>query len=71
MLALAPRRLQPDLHATCCPSRSSESVSLRRSLPTTAGLLAVTAYVVLGSAVLLRDAGRLNLLALGDEPIFR
>jgi len=37
-------------------------------LPTTAGLLAVTAYVMLGSAVLLRDAGRLNLLALGDEP---
>jgi len=37
-------------------------------LPTTAGLLAVTGYVAIGTAVLLRDAGRLNLLSLGDEP---
>ncbi|MFT3776559.1 MAG: iron ABC transporter permease [Minicystis sp.] len=36
-------------------------------LPTTAGLVAVTLYVALGSAVLVRDAARLNLLALGDE----
>jgi iron complex transport system permease protein len=36
-------------------------------LPTPAGLFAVLVYVGLGSAVLLRDAARLNLLALGDE----
>lgn len=36
-------------------------------LPTTTALLAVSAYVMLGCAVLMRDAGRMNLLALGDE----
>ncbi len=36
-------------------------------LPTTTGLVAVTAYVALGSALLVRDSGRMNLLALGDE----
>src|SRR5262249_252517 len=36
-------------------------------LPTPLGLAAVAAYVALGSAVLLRDAARLNLLAIGDE----
>ncbi len=36
-------------------------------LPTPLGLAAVALYVVAGSAVLLRDAARLNLLALGDE----
>jgi iron complex transport system permease protein len=30
-------------------------------------LLALTAYVAIGSAVLVYDAGRLNLLSLGDE----
>jgi len=37
-------------------------------LPSALALGATAAYVALGSAVLLRDAGRLNLLALGDEP---
>ena len=36
-------------------------------LPSTVGLVAVSIYVTLGTAVLLRDAARLNLLALGDE----
>lgn len=36
-------------------------------LPTTTELVAVTAYVVVGVALLMWDAGRLNLLALGDE----
>lgn len=36
-------------------------------LPTPMGLAAVTAYVVIGSTVLLADAARLNLLSLGDE----
>ena len=36
-------------------------------LPSTISLLAMSAYVVAGCAVLLRDAGRMNLLALGDE----
>ncbi len=36
-------------------------------LPTTNGLLAVSFYVLLGCAVLFYDAGRLNLLALGNE----
>jgi iron complex transport system permease protein len=36
-------------------------------VPSTVGLVAMAAYVALGSAVLLRDAARLNLLALGDE----
>jgi iron complex transport system permease protein len=36
-------------------------------LPTPLGLFAVTAYVAAGSVVLLRDAARLNLLALGDD----
>lgn len=36
-------------------------------LPTTAGIVAVAIYVTAGSAVLVRDAARLNLLALGDE----
>ncbi|HVY48360.1 MAG TPA: iron ABC transporter permease, partial [Minicystis sp.] len=37
-------------------------------LPTTPGLALVAVYVALGSAVLLGDAARLNVLALGDEP---
>jgi len=37
-------------------------------LPTLTALLAVTIYVLLGSLGLLRDAARLNLLSLGDEP---
>ena len=36
-------------------------------LPTAPGLVAVAIYVGLGSALLVRDAARLNLLALGDE----
>ena len=36
-------------------------------LPTTAGLVVVAGYVTVGSAVLLRDSARLNLLALGDD----
>jgi iron complex transport system permease protein len=36
-------------------------------LPTTAGLVTAAVYVGLGAALLLFDAGRLNLLALGDE----
>jgi iron complex transport system permease protein len=36
-------------------------------LPSTAGLLAASVYVAAGCAVLLADAARLNLLALGDE----
>ncbi|AKT42593.1 FecCD family ABC transporter permease [Chondromyces crocatus] len=36
-------------------------------LPSPTALAAVTIYVALGSAMLLRDAARLNLLALGDE----
>lgn len=36
-------------------------------LPTTPGLIAVTLYVSVGAAVLVRDAARLNLLALGSE----
>ncbi|MBW2524121.1 MAG: iron ABC transporter permease [Deltaproteobacteria bacterium] len=36
-------------------------------LPTTTALVAVAGYVLLGCAVLFRDAGRMNLLALGDE----
>ncbi len=36
-------------------------------LPSPAGLLAVGLYVALGCAAILRDAGRLNLLSLGDE----
>ena len=37
-------------------------------VPTPAALLAVTIYVALGVAVLLVNAGSLNLLALGEEP---
>ncbi len=37
-------------------------------LPTTTELVAVSLYVAAGSAVLLGDATRLNLLALGNEP---
>ena len=37
-------------------------------VPSRASLVMVTLYVGVGSALLLRDAGRLNLLALGDEP---
>ncbi len=37
-------------------------------VPSRASLLMVSVYVAVGSALLLRDAGRLNLLALGDEP---
>jgi iron complex transport system permease protein len=37
-------------------------------LPTTSALAAVSVYVALGAALLLRDAGRMNLLALGEEP---
>jgi iron complex transport system permease protein len=36
-------------------------------LPTPSGLVAVSLYVAAGSAVLVRDAARLNLLALGDD----
>lgn len=36
-------------------------------LPSSAALWAATAYVAVGCAVLLADAGRLNLLALGDD----
>jgi iron complex transport system permease protein len=36
-------------------------------LPTPLGLLMVSLYVAVGAAVLLRDAARLNLLALGDD----
>lgn len=36
-------------------------------LPTTASLIAVTVYVGAGAAVLLADAARMNLLALGDD----
>jgi iron complex transport system permease protein len=36
-------------------------------VPTTSSLVLVSAYVVVGCAVLLVDASRLNLLALGDE----
>src|SRR5579859_8024107 len=36
-------------------------------VPTPAALVAVTLYVAAGSAVLFFDAGRLNLLALGEE----
>lgn len=38
------------------------------NVPSPRALGFVTAYVVAGSALLLHDAGRLNLLALGDEP---
>jgi len=37
-------------------------------VPSRASLAMVSIYVALGAAMLLRDAGRLNLLALGDEP---
>jgi iron complex transport system permease protein len=37
-------------------------------VPSTAALVSVAVYVGAGAAVLLADAGRLNLLALGDEP---
>jgi iron complex transport system permease protein len=37
-------------------------------VPSLPALASVAAYVGVGSAVLLADAGRLNLLALGDEP---
>lgn len=37
-------------------------------LPSSLALGATAAYVALGALVLLRDAGRLNLLSLGDEP---
>jgi iron complex transport system permease protein len=36
-------------------------------LPTPTALVAVTAYVLLGCGLLMRDAGRMNVLALGDE----
>ena len=36
-------------------------------LPTATALIAVSAYVLAGCALLMRDAGRMNLLALGDE----
>ncbi len=36
-------------------------------LPSPASLVAVSAYVAIGAAALLADAGRLNLIALGDE----
>ncbi len=36
-------------------------------VPSTTALVVTSLYVAVGSAVLLRDAGRLNLLALGDE----
>ena len=37
-------------------------------VPSPAALASITAYVGLGCAILLVDAGRLNLLSLGDEP---
>ncbi|MGO8992698.1 MAG: FecCD family ABC transporter permease [Polyangiaceae bacterium] len=37
-------------------------------VPSVTSLVSVAVYVAVGGAVLLRDAGRLNLLALGDEP---
>jgi len=37
-------------------------------VPSPAALASVTVYVAIGGAMLLVDAGRLNLLALGDEP---
>jgi iron complex transport system permease protein len=37
-------------------------------VPSLPALASVAAYVAVGGAVLLADAGRLNLLALGDEP---
>ena len=37
-------------------------------VPSLTSLVSVAAYVALGAAVLFADAGRLNLLALGDEP---
>lgn len=37
-------------------------------VPSPSALLGVAAYVVVGAAVLVREAPRLNLLALGDEP---
>ncbi|WP_394844368.1 iron ABC transporter permease [Pendulispora brunnea] len=37
-------------------------------VPSPGALASVAGYVALGSAILLIDAGRLNLLALGDEP---
>jgi iron complex transport system permease protein len=37
-------------------------------VPSVASLAAVSAHVGIGFAILLADAGRLNLLALGDEP---
>lgn len=36
-------------------------------LPTTTALIAVLSYVMVGSVLLFRDAGRMNVLALGDE----
>jgi iron complex transport system permease protein len=36
-------------------------------LPTTTALIAVASYVLAGSLLLFRDAGRMNVLALGDE----
>ncbi len=36
-------------------------------LPTAAALVAVSGYVLLGCALVFRDSGRLNLLALGEE----
>ena len=37
-------------------------------VPSSGALASITAYVAFGSAILLADAGRLNLLSLGDEP---
>jgi iron complex transport system permease protein len=37
-------------------------------VPSPVSLVSALVYVALGAALLLRDAGRLNLLALGDEP---
>jgi iron complex transport system permease protein len=59
------------LKTMASPSRAQQLVRWLvgfLELPTMTGLCAVTAYVALGAAVLLRDAGRMNLLALGDEP---
>ncbi len=38
------------------------------NVPSTTTLIAITVYVVVGCTVLVTDAGRLNLLSLGDEP---
>ncbi|AUX19904.1 ABC transporter permease [Sorangium cellulosum] len=58
------------LKTVVSPSRSQQLVRWLIGfveLPTTSALLGVAAYVLAGCAVLVADAARLNLLALGDE----